>query len=219
MDEATVFPAISLNDATGLQIEGGFLKTADGLWSPEGTRLTLLMDPGRVKTGLHASNMLGSALKQDERYTLSIETTAKDRKGCPLVEAHSKTFEVSGRDRSVPNPSLWSISAPSARSVERLKIETNEMIDHVSLAFRLRVLSSSGAPIPGRIDIGAEEREWIFTPNTPWDDAEYTIKVDPVLEDIAGNRMSGLFDQPLEARDGQKSKPIYIRFYTIADPD
>ncbi|MEM8636321.1 MAG: hypothetical protein AAGF33_15225 [Pseudomonadota bacterium] len=219
MDETTVFSAISLNDANGRQIEGGFLNTTYGLWSPEGTRLTLLMDPGRVKSGLHASNMLGPALKKDERYTLSVETTARDRQGCPLVEAHSKTFEVSGRDNSVPNPSLWSISAPSAKSADRLKIETNEMIDHLSLAYRIRVLSSSGTPIPGRIEIGVEERSWFFTPNTRWDEDEYAIKVDPILEDVAGNRVSGLFDAPPEARNGKQPKPSYIQFYSVADPD
>ncbi|MEL7042962.1 MAG: hypothetical protein AAGL90_15690 [Pseudomonadota bacterium] len=218
MDEATVFPAISLNDANGRLVEGAFLK-ADDLWSPDRTRLTLLMDPGRVKTGLHASDMLGPALKEDERYTLLIGNSARNRMGCALDEAHSKFFGVSGRDSSVPNPLLWSINAPRAESVDGLKIETNEMIDHLSLAYRIRVLSSSGVPIPGRIDIGAEEREWTFTPKTPWEDAEYTIKVDPVLEDIAGNRLSDLFDQPLKARDGQKSKPSYIQFYTVAGPD
>lgn len=218
MDRASVFSAISLNDRNGQNIENGFLKNVNDLWSPDGTRLTLLMDPGRVKTGLYANDAFGQALKAGGRYTLSIGTTATSNQGCPLSEPHLKTFEVSDRDQSVPNPLFWSIAAPDAGSFDSLKIEMSEMIDHLSLAYRIRVLSSSDAPIPGRIDIGAEERAWYFTPHNSWDDDEYTIRVDPVLEDIAGNRMTGLFDRPVDADQDTMPKPRYIQFNPVSAP-
>ena len=219
MDEATVSSAVSLNDMAGDEVEGVFLHISNALWSPDKTRLTLIMDPGRVKTGLVASEKYGSAIKSGKRYILTVGTEARDIFGCPLEAKFSKPFEVSGRDETTPNPLLWSIAAPNSGSVDWLKIEMNEMIDHVSLAYRIRVFSSSGDTILGKIDLGFEEREWYFTPSQPWSEEEYTIKIDPVLEDVSGNRMMGLFDQPLGRSSEKQPEQVHIRFQALSEAD
>jgi len=72
MRKETVFPEIVLEDEKGTAIDGVFLANRYSLWSPDGTRLTLLLDPGRVKTGLEASADLGLAIENGHRYSLVV---------------------------------------------------------------------------------------------------------------------------------------------------
>jgi hypothetical protein len=56
--------------------------------------------------------------------------------------------------------------------------------------------------IDGRVAIDQYEREWSFTPTSPWIAGVYHIRVGSGLEDICGNSMTGAFDKPL--RKGSK---------------
>jgi hypothetical protein len=59
---------IHLLDESGHIIPDVFLDTGEELWNPTSTRLTVLLDPGRVKTGLRAHSQLGRALTARESY-------------------------------------------------------------------------------------------------------------------------------------------------------
>jgi len=67
-------------------------------------------------------------------------------------------------------------------------------MDHVSLAYRVRVKDKAGETVAGKIDLSKQEQQWVFVPAQPWKRDSYRLVVDPVLEDVAGNRMTGLFD-------------------------
>ena len=51
-----------------------------------------------------------------------------------------------------------------------------------------------GALVSGDISIGANEREWRFTPKEPWSVGAYQLVVLSILEDPAGNRIGRPFD-------------------------
>lgn len=53
--------SVYLADSNGKKLKGVFFKNRFDLWSSDKTRLTLLFDPGRVKTGLVAHNKMGRA--------------------------------------------------------------------------------------------------------------------------------------------------------------
>lgn len=59
---------IKLFEASGQEISLVFLPMRFELWSPDRRRLTFLLDPGRVKTGLIADDTLGRALIDGETY-------------------------------------------------------------------------------------------------------------------------------------------------------
>ena len=63
---------VSLRDSEGRVIDGVFLPTRYDLWSPDRRRLTLLLDPGRVKTGLRAHKTRGRALIPGEMDSLLV---------------------------------------------------------------------------------------------------------------------------------------------------
>lgn len=199
MGSGDILKAIDLLDAEGRVVEGVFLSNRYDLWSADRTRLTLLFDPGRVKTGLIANNELGRALVAGKTYHLSISEEARDSQGCPLASAHRITFEVKAADLTSPSPADWTLVTPGVGTREPLTVGLDGPVDHVSLAYRLRVIGPDGAPVAGRIDLDAAETQWRFTPRTQWTAASYQVAIDPQLEDLAGNRPGVLFDQPADA--------------------
>ncbi|MEM8960927.1 MAG: hypothetical protein AAGD38_05575 [Acidobacteriota bacterium] len=61
MDRVGMLSSIDLLDADGEVVPGVFLANRHDLFSPDGRRLTLIFDPGRVKTGLAARDPRGRA--------------------------------------------------------------------------------------------------------------------------------------------------------------
>ena len=196
MRKEAALPQITLEDEDGARIDGALLANHYDLWSPDGTRLTLLLDPGRVKTGLEASEQLGSAIERGRRYKLIIGAGLQTARGCKLGVPHLKSFMATAPDVSAPDPERWEIAPPPWGSRDALKVRLDGFHDHISLAYRIRVQTNSGDTLPGRIDVAAGETEWRFTPQAPWRTGDFLLKVDPLLEDVAGNRLTGLFDSP-----------------------
>lgn len=185
-----------MEDAMGIPIEGVFFSNRFALWSPDRKRLTLLLDPGRVKTGLESHEALGRAFEVGESYALTIRTSEPGKGDCPKTASYTKRFTIAANDTTIPNLKDWNVTLPRVSSDEPLILSLNGPHDHLSLAYRIRVKNALGVAIAGSIGLDANESEWRFTPKTAWVDQPYKIVVDPTLEDIAGNRLTGLFDDP-----------------------
>lgn len=196
MQTETVFPEIKLTDDGGNNIEGVLLENRYDLWSRDGRRLTLLLNPGRVKTGIEANEQFGSALEKDQRYKLTVGAGVLSADGCSMTAPFSKSFVATTPDTASPSPMRWEFQTPVSGSRDPLQVQLDGIHDHMSLAYRVRVQTLSGDQIAGRINVSDGETEWRFTPSTPWQDAEYSLVVHPLLEDVAGNRTNGLFDAP-----------------------
>lgn len=199
MGQEDILRHIAILDEAGNPVDGAVLSNRYDLWSPDRRRLTLLLDPGRVKTGLAAHEAMGRALQPGQRYSLAIRGTAKDAEGCSLGQDRVHGFRVGPADLSPPTPVDWEIIAPSAGSTEPLVVDLGSAHDHLSLAYRLRVHDSDGAVVPGAIELGEGETVWRFVPRHPWAATPHHVSVDAQLEDLAGNRPGVLFDQPLDA--------------------
>jgi len=210
MQREDILSSVYLADGNGNRLEGVFLDNRFDLWSPDSTRLTLLFDPGRVKTGLVAHNAMGRALKPEQHYQLVVDTTAKDADGCGLGSNFRKAFEVTKADYTAPDIDSWTISQPGKDSKDALAVDLNGPMDHVSLAYRIRVKAGTGQSVPGRIALAQQEQQWRFVPNQPWSHGPYQLVVNPVLEDVAGNRITGLFDQPSLARESTAQRLISV---------
>lgn len=197
MGQGDILPAVDLLDAQGQVVDGVFLSNRFDLWSADRTRLTLLLDPGRVKTGLNAHKAMGRALVAGETYELRISEAAQDSEGCPLAAFHKVRFKATEADLASPSPADWQLIRPGVGTRAPLAVGLDGAMDHLSLAYRLRVIGPDGAPVPGRIGLDAAESGWQFTPRAPWRAAAYQLSIDPMLEDLAGNRPGVLFDQPV----------------------
>ncbi|MEO1366492.1 MAG: Ig-like domain-containing protein [Acidobacteriota bacterium] len=204
MAREEVFSAVELRDQDGRPMPGVFLSNRYELWSPDDRRLTLILDPGRVKTGLESHRRLGRALEADRTYVLTVGRSALDADGCPLAETFEKAFRASAEDLSPPEPGRWRLDVPAAGDKRALAVELDGPHDHLSLAYRLRVHDGGGAVVPGSIELAGHESRWRFTPVDPWRAADYRLVVGASLEDLAGNRPGRRFDL---ARSGGDERP------------
>ncbi|MEM6796609.1 MAG: hypothetical protein AAF725_21740 [Acidobacteriota bacterium] len=220
MERGEVLGSIALLDEERRPIDGAFLENRYRLWSPDDRRLTLIFDPGRVKTGLKSHRQLGRALAAGRRYVLRIGKTALSANGCPLAEVFEKEFTATAEDRSSPDPGRWRLDVPRIGTLQALEVELDGPYDHLSLAYRVRVLDPLGNVVPGRVELDEGESRWLFKPTTPWRAAVYQIAVETSLEDLAGNRPGRLFDLPPSPEGHKKagdfpnspSPPLEISF-------
>lgn len=201
MQPTETLSSIYLLDANGTKMDGIFLDNKFNLWSPDKTRLTLLFDPGRVKTGLVAHEAMGRALSAGKDYTLVLDDSLSDASGCPMGSSYQKKFHVIKADFDKPDTKKWHLEAPERHTKDALTVALNGIHDHVSLAYRLRVKNSDGRIVKGRIDLADNEQKWLFVPDQIWENKNYTLTIDPALEDIAGNRITGSFEEPLNTFD------------------
>ncbi|MEM1288357.1 MAG: hypothetical protein AAGH60_08400 [Pseudomonadota bacterium] len=200
-----VLSSVRLRDSDGQNVEGVFLSNRFDLWSPDRTRLTLLLDPGRVKTGLDAHNELGRALIAGEHYELTIDTGLIDYDQCNLAEDYVHRFEATLEDTSAPDPAQWQIETPASGSRDPVSIDLGTPHDHLSMAFRVRVRDTNGDTVRGQVRLTDHEAGWQFKPEAPWDVQRYTISIGEEFEDLAGNRPGRTFDQPVGQRLPQPS--------------
>ena len=191
--------SVVLLDDNGAQVNGVFLATNQELWSPDRQRLTLLLDPGRVKSGLAAHELMGRAQVPERSYTLDVSSTAQDAAGCKLGADTSYSFTVTEPDVATPDPAAWNLSTPRLGSRDALNVDLGSTHDHLSMAYRVRIVDDDALFVPGALALGPEVNSWQFTPRDPWKAITYELIVDERLEDVAGNRPGVLFDRPVTA--------------------
>jgi len=178
------------SDSTGI-----FLETLEELWDPEYQRITLILDPGRVKTDLQANSELGRSFESGKKYVLEIDTEIESLSGKNLASTFRKEFEVIKEDRIPPDFTNWNIVIPRKNTSDPIKIEFNDILDHAQMVSFIRVYDSSNSSLKGEVKLGHEETVWEFYPTTEWKSGKYYFKVDVRLEDLAGNNIQGVFDR------------------------
>src|SRR5882672_8897528 len=100
--EGPLLPSLSLLRADGRQVQEPFLEQE--LWSPNGKILTVMMHPGRVKTGLKAQDEKGPILCVGDEVALALD-------GVPI-----KRWRVGLADEIGPMASKWQMSAVRVES-------------------------------------------------------------------------------------------------------
>jgi len=187
---------VALVDGNDGPITDAFVVPQQELWSSAEDRLTLFFDPGRLKQEVGPNLAAGTPLRAGQEVTLRVQAEWRDAHGTPLRESFEHTWKVVEADRERPRTDAWTVHAP-ATPAGRLRLEFPEALDRALLHRMLAVESQAGAPIAGEITVASGEREWTFLPSSPWSSGSYTIRVDPDLEDLAGNSLERLFDEPL----------------------
>lgn len=184
---------VRLRDGAGKKVEAPFVAPEQELWDPAATRLTLILDPGRIKRGVGPNETLGAPLRAGETYTLEIDPAWSDARGAPLRRDFSTRFKVGAPDREAPSADDWQLLAPAERTAP-LVLRFPEPLDRALLASAFEVLREDGTAVEGEISLGAGEREWRFTPRLPWPRGRYELRVATVLEDLAGNSLRRSFE-------------------------
>ncbi len=85
MARGEAYRHVRLEDSAGRLVERPFLEIGEELWDPQGRRLTLLFDPGRIKRGLVPRQEEGPILEEGKAYTLRVDADWPDADGRPLA--------------------------------------------------------------------------------------------------------------------------------------
>jgi hypothetical protein len=189
MRRGHIYDHIHLLNESNQPVELPFLEIDEELWTPDLKRLTLFIDPGRIKRGVKPLEEVGPALQEGKRFTLVIDQSWHDSAGHPLKEAFRKTFRVGPPDREPPDPARWKIEPPRAGTRDPLRVSFPDPMDQ---ALALRMI---GVPkVAGNASLGDQERLWSFIPSTDWRPGTYNLQVESIIEDLAGNNIGKLFE-------------------------
>lgn len=194
MGRGAAYEHLQLLDADDKPLDLPFLELAEELWDPSGMRLTLLLDPARVKRELAPREAQGPVLEVGKRYTLAIDGGWRNAGGQQLAAGVRKRFRVGDDDETPPAPRHWKLSAPQADSREPLVVDFGESLDHALLSRMLWVVDADGHVLAGEGVIGNREESWRFVPQRPWQVGKYRLVADTLLEDLAGNSIARKFE-------------------------
>ncbi|WP_162932137.1 hypothetical protein [Solimonas sp. K1W22B-7] len=173
-----------LYDAQGTEIDRPFLDLP--LLSPDQKRLTILMHPGRVKSGVSANLEVGRALHAGSTVTFTFDDPSIST---PL----RKTWLIGPPITQALQTSNWVLVPPARGTRDLLKLSMDSPIS--STAENLIIVRDpDGTRVQGVTHLEAAETQWYFRPSKAWSSGEYSIMVHPDLEDPAGNRQCAPFE-------------------------
>jgi hypothetical protein len=211
MTRGEVYERVILRDHEGKEIEKAFLIIDQELWDTEMKVVTILLDPGRIKRGLRPNLEMGTALKNNSSYTLTVAPGWKNMEGAMTQSKYEKIFSCASADRQLPETGQWKVKPPAQNS-DPLILEMNESFDRILLPDAIRITDSKGNAVKGRTAISGNESSIRFFPDQPWRSDVYTVKVNPLLEDLAGNNLNRLFDEDVTVLKKERSEDHSFQF-------
>jgi hypothetical protein len=217
MSEGYAAQHVRLVDDAGEVMAGALLPTQHELWDGGRRRLTVLLDPGRIKRGLAGHQQAGYPLRPGESFRIVIDDGFRDARGIALRAGAERRYEVGGDERRRVEPDRWTLSVPPSRTCDPLDVAFGRPLDHGLLARCLRVIGPDGRPVGGTAEAGPGERSWRLTPGEPWALGAHQLVVDPVLEDLAGNSVSRVFDRDLGRPEDEprQARPVTLPFRLV----
>jgi hypothetical protein len=182
---------LTLRDSDNIAVENAFMDFGQELWSPDGKRLTVFFDPGKIKRGVEAPHSELSPLKDGESYRIAFG-------------AVEHAFRVGPAIRERINPSSWVISvmrAP-ARTVD---ITFDRVMDAALLMDQLYMEDEEGRPVLATVRVIGGGCGVRLKPSRILKKGKYRIRVGQLLEDVAGNRIDEALDRSLNEMPGEAS--------------
>jgi hypothetical protein len=178
------------------------------LWNADGTLLTLWLDPGRIKRGLHPNRELGAPLMKGEHYTLIVSDQWKDIQGIALSKPYFKKMVATSRDSLRPDPHAWAVDAPQGGTRNALIVDLKSPLDYSLLNSALAVIDERTATILGTWQVGEKERSVLFIPDSNWAKGTYQLQIETRLEDLAGNNINRPFEVDLKTQTSRPAEKV-----------
>jgi hypothetical protein len=213
MSGGGIYQHIVLRDERGAELDRPFLELDEELWDPTMTRLTILIDPGRIKRGVKPLGDVGAVFQPGRSYTLNVQTGWRDAAGQPLPVGFSKTYRIKGADRTPPDTARWLVRAPRPATRDPLVVEFDEPMDS-ALALRMITVVASDGPVAGDTSLERGEQRWRFVPARPWAAGAHRLLVLTTIEDLAGNNIGKPFDLDIspDAPRGLPAQKVAVPF-------
>jgi hypothetical protein len=206
MSEGQAAGRVWLAGDDGSAISGALLPGEYELWDASHRRLTVLLDPARIKRGLVSHTEIGYPLRTGEPVLVVVDGGFRDAQGVPLRAGTHRRYQVGADERRHVDPESWALTVPPAGTCEPVRVGFERPMDHGLLGRCLRVTGPDGEFVAGAARIGDAERSWQLVPSRAWVSGPHQLVIDPALEDLAGNSVSRVFDRDL-ARPEDQPRP------------
>ena len=193
MREDNPYNHINLIDSQGDTVRNVLYPAEPALWSSDQKRLTVLLDPGRVKRGLMANNQWGLAFAPELEYFLVIGKKLTDLWGNPLSEDFIHPLLIADADYHSPVLNNWNITVPSVNTLNHLKVAFDEPLD-LAQCLRWINIARNHSIVEGTWEIGDNEMWATFVPSSHWAPGSYQLLVFNKLEDRSGNSIRKPFE-------------------------
>jgi hypothetical protein len=208
MSEGWAARAVHVRRASdGAPLEGVFLASTTELWDRSRRRLTLLLDPGRIKRGLVPNAEAGYPLSEGVPIVVEVDPAFRDAAGRPLPAGMERRYRVGPLVRTRIESRAWRFVQPRAGTTEPLQVTFDRPLDRALLDRCLWVHEAAGTPLEGRAAVGECERSWRFEPLERWRDDRYALVIESQLEDLAGNSLARVFDRDLTRVEDEPAAP------------
>jgi hypothetical protein len=167
-----------------------FLALSQELWSPDGRRLTVLMEPGRIKRGLGLDPTHDPALVVGRTYSLVITA---------LGQTARHTFRVSNPVLEAVDETHWRLVSPTVGSLDSVVVHFDRVMDAALCENEIGVLTPSGEIVQTAVSLTLDGTTAQIIPSHPWSNGEHRLVVSERLEDVCGNRLGEALDHDLSA--------------------
>jgi hypothetical protein len=134
----------------------------------------------------------GPPLAVGARCTLDVDVAWRDAKGARLAEPFRREITVGPPLRKALDPADWRVTPPTGPD-QSLLVDFPHPLD-AALALRAFAVRRGQAEIDCGARLARDETRLVLTPEHGWREGRYSLVADPVLEDIAGNRIGRPFD-------------------------
>jgi len=215
MREGCAARHIRLVDDAGEELVGALLPTEYELWDTDRRRLTVLLDPARIKRGLVPHRQAGYPLRSGSSFRVVVDEGFRDARGDSLRTGAQRCYHVGDDERRRVEPQDWAVTVPRSDTLEPLEVGFGRPLDHALLGRCLHVVGPDGRRVDGRSEVGPDERTWRLAPLVAWDPLPHRLVVDPALEDLAGNSVSRVFDRDLTRPEDEprETGPVVVLFH------
>lgn len=204
---------VAFVDDDGREVPDVVLPLDTDLWDTDRTRYTVILDPGRVKKDILPNRRMGRPLHAGEGITIVVKKDWPDAHGVPLASEFRHRYHVGPPDEAALHTAEWRIAAPAAGSREPVTVTFPRPLDYGLLQRSLSV-SHGSTTLAGEARIGEGETRWEFVPRSEWERGPYILTVQPILEDLAGNRIGRAFEvmSKGDAVPPESSVPVSVPF-------
>jgi hypothetical protein len=197
MQRGRALEQISLLDSDGQPLTDALYRPPVELWDRTMRRLTVLLDPGRLKRWVGPNAALGPPLKAGQQYILEVGSGMIDQHGRPLGQPYRKHFLAGNPVREPIAVKDWRLHRPATGSQQALALTFSRPLDRALALEAIRIESEDGSVIEGQVAVDRCETRWHLTPASPWRAGVYRVRVDSRMEDVCGNTPASAFDRPI----------------------
>lgn len=209
MPRGDVYEYVDIYTDKGKKVEWAFVRLFEELWNDDQTRLTLLIDPGRIKKEVKPRVDLGPVFENDKKYTLVVSGKWPTLDGKTLGKDLRKSITVTPPVDEAIDPKKWKLSMPSD-TTGPLAATFDRVMDHHLLIRALSIADADGKVVIGTTESTKDDHGWTFRPKEQWKPGKYNLRIETVLEDVCGNRIGQPFEVDLLKPTPKEVKAKYV---------